>query len=177
MDAAREAAKGAGKIGTTQRGIGPAYEDKVSRTGIRVCDLLDREVFVEKLRRNVEEKNFALTKLFGEEPVDEKPILDEYMGYADVLRPHAADISLLLDEAIRQKKKILFEGAQGGHLDVDYGTYPFVTSSNTVAGRGAPGAGATTPAAARGGPDPATRHGFKATRPRGRRPLRHGAHR
>jgi adenylosuccinate synthase len=141
VDAAREAAKGAGKIGTTQRGIGPAYEDKVCRTGIRVCDLLDREVFVEKLRRNVEEKNFTLTKLFGEEPVDEKPILDEYMGYADVLRPHAADISLLLDEAMRQKKKILFEGAQGGHLDVDYGTYPFVTSSNTVAGNACCGAG------------------------------------
>ena len=141
IDAAREAAKGAGKIGTTQRGIGPAYEDKVSRTGIRVCDLLDREVFAEKLRRNVEEKNFLLTKLFGEPAVDEKPILEEYAGYADVLRPHAADVSLLLDEAIRQKKKILFEGAQGGHLDVDHGTYPFVTSSNTVAGNACCGAG------------------------------------
>jgi adenylosuccinate synthase len=141
VDAAREAAKGAGKIGTTQRGIGPAYEDKVSRVGIRICDLLDREVFVEKLRRNVEEKNFHLTKLFGEQPIDEKPILDEYMGYAEVLRPHVADISVLLDEAIQQKKKILFEGAQGCHLDVDYGTYPFVTSSNTVAGNACCGAG------------------------------------
>lgn len=141
VDAAREAAKGAGKIGTTQRGIGPAYEDKVSRVGIRVCDLLDRDTFAEKLRRNVEEKNFYLTKLFGEQPVDAKPILEEYMGYADVLRPHAADVSLLLDEAIRQKKKILFEGAQGCHLDVDYGTYPFVTSSNTVAGNAYCGAG------------------------------------
>ena len=141
VDAAREAAKGAGKIGTTQRGIGPAYEDKVSRVGIRVCDLLDRDTFAEKLRRNVEEKNFYLTKLFGEQPVDAKPILEEYMGYADVLRPHAADVSLLLDEAIRQKKKILFEGAQGCHLDVDYGTYPFVTSSNTVAGNACCGAG------------------------------------
>ena len=113
----------------------------MSRVGIRICDLLDREVLTEKIRRNVEEKNFYLTKLFGEQPIDEKPILDEYMGYADVLRPHVADISLLLDEAIRQKKKILFEGAQGCHLDVDYGTYPFVTSSNTVAGNACCGAG------------------------------------
>jgi len=141
IDAAREAAKGAGKIGTTQRGIGPAYEDKVARTGIRICDLLNREVFAEKLRRSLEEKNFLLAKLYGEPPVDEKPILDEYAGYAEILRPHVADISLLLDEAIRQKKKILFEGAQGCHLDVDCGTYPFVTSSNTVAGNACCGAG------------------------------------
>jgi adenylosuccinate synthase len=141
VDASREAAKGAGKIGTTQRGIGPAYEDKVSRVGIRICDLLDGEVLTEKIRRNVEEKNFYLTKLYGEQPIDEKPIVEEYLGYAEVLRPHVADISLLLDEAIRQKKKILFEGAQGSHLDVDYGTYPFVTSSNTVAGNACCGAG------------------------------------
>jgi adenylosuccinate synthase len=141
IDAAREAAKGAGKIGTTQRGIGPAYEDKVSRMGIRICDLLDPEVFAEKVKQNVEEKNFTLTKRFGEEPLDEKSILEEYLQYAEVLRPHAADISLQLDEAIRMKKKILFEGAQGCHLDVDYGTYPFVTSSNTVAGNACCGSG------------------------------------
>jgi adenylosuccinate synthase len=141
IDVARESHGVGKKIGTTGRGIGPAYEDKIARVGIRVCDLLDEEVFREKLARNVEEKNFYLTKLFGEEPIDEKVILEEYRGYADRIRPYAADCSLLLHKEIAKGKKVLFEGAQGSHLDIDHGTFPYVTSSNTVAGNAAAGTG------------------------------------
>ncbi len=141
IDIARESHGVGKKIGTTGRGIGPAYEDKISRVGIRVCDLLDDEVFREKLNRNVEEKNFYLTKLFGEEPLDEKAIYEEYRSYADVIRPYAADVSLILQQEIDRGRKILFEGAQGCHLDVDHGTFPYVTSSNTVAGNACCGTG------------------------------------
>jgi len=141
LDSAREAAKGADKLGTTGRGIGPAYEDKIARVGIRLCDLLDDEVFQAKLRRNVEEKNFYLTKLFKEEPLDGEAIYREYSGYARRLKPYAANTSIILGEAIRKNKKILFEGAQGTHLDIDHGTYPFVTSSSTVAGNACSGSG------------------------------------
>lgn len=141
LDSAREAGSGAGKIGTTQRGIGPAYEDKVARLGIRVCDLMDPEVFREKLSRNVKEKNFLLTRYFQEEPVDEKATLQEYSEFADILRPYVANASLMIDRAIQEKKQILFEGAQGCHLDIDHGTYPFVTSSNTLAGNACCGSG------------------------------------
>jgi adenylosuccinate synthase len=141
VDMAREAHKAGKKIGTTGRGIGPAYEDKVARVGIRMGDLLDDEVFREKLAANVAEKNFLLTKLFGEEPVSEQDIHAEYKAYADALRPYVADTSTLLDREIRKGKKILFEGAQGAHLDVDHGTYPFVTSSNTVAANACSGTG------------------------------------
>ncbi len=141
LDSAREAAKGANKLGTTGRGIGPAYEDKISRAGIRLCDLLDDEVFKAKLQRNVEEKNFYLTKLFKEKPLDGEAIYREYSEYARRLRPYAANTSVILGEAIRKNKKILFEGAQGTHLDIDHGTYPFVTSSSTVAGNACCGSG------------------------------------
>ncbi len=141
LDSARESAKGDQKIGTTGRGIGPCYEDKVARVGIRFCDLLDDETFRAKLKRNVDEKNFYLTKLFNEEPLDEKAIYDEYRGYADRLRPFIINASLILEEETRQKKNILFEGAQGTHLDIDHGTYPYVTSSNTVAGNACGGSG------------------------------------
>jgi len=141
IDMAREAHKAGKKIGTTGRGIGPAYEDKVARVGIRMGDLLDDEVFREKLAANVTEKNFLLTKLFGEDPVDEQQIFDEYKSYAVALRLYVADTSTLLDREIRKGKKILFEGAQGAHLDVDHGTYPFVTSSNTVAANACSGTG------------------------------------
>ena len=141
LDSARETAKGDQKIGTTGRGIGPCYEDKVARVGIRFCDLLDEEVFRAKLKRNVEEKNFYLTKLFNEEPVDEKAVYDEYRVYADRLRPYTTNVSLILEEEIRRKKNVLFEGAQGTHLDIDHGTYPYVTSSNTVAGNACGGSG------------------------------------
>jgi adenylosuccinate synthase len=141
IDIARESHGLGKKIGTTGRGIGPAYEDKISRVGIRLCDLLDEEVFREKLHRNVQEKNFYLTKLFGEEPLDEEAIAAEYLAYAERLRPYAADCSLIMQRELEQGRKILFEGAQGTHLDIDHGTFPFVTSSNTVAGNACCGTG------------------------------------
>jgi adenylosuccinate synthase len=141
LDIARESHQAGKKIGTTGRGIGPAYEDKVARVGIRVCDLLDERSFLEKLKSNVEEKNFYLTRRFHEEPLDEKAIYDEYMTYADRIRPYAADTSLIMEKEMRKGKKVLFEGAQGSHLDVDHGTFPFVTSSNTAAGNACSGTG------------------------------------
>jgi adenylosuccinate synthase len=141
LDVARESHGLGKKIGTTGRGIGPAYEDKISRVGIRLCDLLDEEIFRDKLERNIVEKNFYLTKLFGEEPVDEKAVYQEYRSYADRLRPYAADCSLMLQQEIDKGKRILFEGAQGTHLDIDHGTFPYVTSSNTVAANACCGTG------------------------------------
>ncbi len=141
IDTARENKKGAGKIGTTGRGIGPAYEDKVGRCGIRAIDLLDKELLHERLRRNVEEKNFMLTKFFKEEPVDFEAIYKEYSEYGERLRPYIADTSLIIDEELKKGRRILFEGAQGSHLDIDHGTYPFVTSSCTIAGSACCGAG------------------------------------
>ena len=141
IDVARESHNVGKKIGTTGRGIGPAYEDKIARVGIRVCDLLDEALFREKLERNVSEKNFYLTKLFGEEPIDGAAIREEYRVYADRIRPFAADCSLLLQQEIAKGKKVLFEGAQGSHLDIDHGTFPYVTSSNTVSGNAACGSG------------------------------------
>jgi len=141
LDQAREVAKGDGKIGTTGRGIGPAYEDKVARTGIRVIDLYNEEIFWEKLLRALEEKNFLLKGLFGQKPLDEKEIALQYLNFAKKLKPYVADTSLVLDKANRAGKKILFEGAQGSQLDVDYGTYPYVTSSNTTAGNASCGSG------------------------------------
>lgn len=141
VDLAREARKGNAKIGTTGRGIGPAYEDKMSRMGIRLCDLLNDQIFKEKLARNVEEKNFYLTEFCKEEPVDSDAIYTEYKAYADRLREYAADTSSIIDEGLKQGKHVLFEGAQGCHLDIDHGTYPFVTSSNTVAGSACCGSG------------------------------------
>jgi adenylosuccinate synthase len=141
IDVARESHGLGKKIGTTGRGIGPAYEDKIERVGIRLCDLLDEEVFREKLDRNVVEKNFYLTKLFNEEPVDGEAISREYRAYAERLRPYVADCSLIMQREIGKGKKILFEGAQGTHLDIDHGTFPYVTSSNTVAANACCGTG------------------------------------
>lgn len=141
IDVARESHNVGKKIGTTGRGIGPCYEDKIARVGIRICDLLDAEVFGEKLHRNIEEKNFYLTKLFGEEPLDEKAIFEEYLGYGEKISALVADCSLILQREITRGSKILFEGAQGSHLDIDHGTFPYVTSSNTVSGNAACGTG------------------------------------
>lgn len=141
LDIARESKKGGKKLGTTGRGIGPCYEDKIARIGIRLCDLLDDETFREKLKRNVEEKNFFLTEYFKEEPVDEEAIYNEYRGYADRLKQYAADTSIIINDEIEKGKNILFEGAQGCHLDIEHGTFPFVTSSNTVAGNACCGTG------------------------------------
>ena len=141
LDMAREGRRGSGKIGTTGRGIGPAYEDKVARVGFRVGDLFDSDSFREKLIRNLEEKNFLLTKYFGEEPVDAEAVFAEYRGYGERLRPYAADAAVILNRELRRGRKILFEGAQGCHLDIDHGTYPYVTSSNTVAANAFSGTG------------------------------------
>ena len=142
IDVAREARQRGRKIGTTGRGIGPAYEDKAGRIGIRFGDLFDPDLFREKLARNIEEKNFLLTKFYKEKsPIQEAAVVEEYMNYAQRLREYSADVSLILAREMRKGKKILFEGAQGSHLDIDYGTYPYVTSSNTVAGNAACGSG------------------------------------
>jgi adenylosuccinate synthase len=141
IDQARERLRGEGMIGTTGRGIGPAYEDKVARVGIRLVDLLEEETFQEKLRRNIEEKNIYLKAILKEKTLDFKKIHDDYAVYRDKLKSYVTDTSLLLDRAVRNGKQVLFEGAQGTLLDVDHGTYPYVTSSNTVAGGVSSGAG------------------------------------
>jgi len=141
IDQAREAHFSGKKIGTTGRGIGPAYEDKVARTGIRVGHLYDENLFVEMLRHSLEEKNFMLTNFFKEKPLNAKEIADQYLGYAQKIKPFVADTSLILDREIKQGKKVLFEGAQGSHLDIDHGTYPYVTSSNTVSANASCGSG------------------------------------
>ena len=141
IDQAREAAKSKEKIGTTGRGIGPCYEDKVGRTGIRAIDLLEPEVLEEKIRTNLKEKNFYLTKFLDAEPLDFKTIFESYLAMGETLRPYISDVSLEIDKAIKSGKNILFEGAQGTHLDIDHGTYPFVTSSNPLSGSVCAGAG------------------------------------
>ena len=141
IDQARESRSAGKKIGTTGRGIGPAYEDKVARTGIRVGDLYETELFREKLRTSLEEKNFLLNNYFGTEPLNAEAIADEYLAYAEKIKPYVADTSLILDREIKKGNKVLFEGAQGCHLDIDHGTYPYVTSSNTVSGNAACGSG------------------------------------
>ena len=141
IDLAREKFKGNKKIGTTGRGIGPAYEDKATRRGIRFVDLLDRDVLKEKVYDIIAEKNFYLEKFLSAQTLNADDIIDQYGEYAKRFAPHITDISVELNEAIRANKKILFEGAQGTHLDIDHGTYPFVTSSNTVAGNACCGAG------------------------------------
>jgi adenylosuccinate synthase len=138
---AREKKKGRTAIGTTGRGIGPCYEDKAGRGGIRVHDLLDSAVFREKLARNLEEKNFVLRDFFGEKALDQSEIEDEYLAYGERLRPFGGNVSQQLQKADAQGRNVLFEGAQGTHLDIDHGTYPYVTSSNTVAGSACCGAG------------------------------------
>jgi adenylosuccinate synthase len=141
LDAAREKRKGKTKIGTTGRGIGPCYEDKVCRNGIRVHDLLDIKSFPEKLHAVLEEKNFILQRFFDEAPLDAKAITEEYLGYGEKIGPFAGNVSEFLYTADQNDKNILFEGAQGTHLDIDHGTYPYVTSSNTLAGNACCGAG------------------------------------
>ncbi len=141
IDVAREAAKGKDKIGTTGRGIGPCYEDKAGRTGIRAADLLEPDTLEDKLRANLKEKNFYLTKFLNAEPLEFQPIYDRYLAIGQILKPYLTNVSLQIDQAIRQGKQILFEGAQGTHLDIDHGTYPYVTSSNPISGTVCSGAG------------------------------------
>lgn len=142
LDQAREAAKSDGKkIGTTGRGIGPAYEDKVARRGIRFGDLYNPKLFEERLRANVEYVNFLLEKRFNAPTFSADEIRDEYLKMAEQLAPHLGDVSAALNDAIDAGKPVLFEGAQGTQLDVDHGTYPFVTSSSTIAGSACIGTG------------------------------------
>ncbi len=141
LDAAREAAKGERKIGTTGRGIGPAYEDKVARRAIRLQDLLKPVRFAEKLRENLEFHNFVLRSFYHQEEVDFQKTLDELLALAPRLVPLVADVPRALYHANRKGRNLLFEGAQGSLLDIDHGTYPYVTSSNCVAGAAAAGAG------------------------------------
>ncbi|MDR3586930.1 MAG: adenylosuccinate synthase [Desulfosporosinus sp.] len=141
LDGLEEEARGEHKIGTTKRGIGPAYMDKASRIGIRIIDLLDKEEFADKLRRNLVEKNNLFVKVYGTEALEFDGIYEAYLGYADRIRSMVADSSLAIDVCIRAGKKVLFEGAQGTLLDIDHGTYPYVTSSHPIAGGACIGAG------------------------------------
>jgi len=141
LDELDEKKRGDGKIGTTLRGIGPAYMDKVNRVGMRVADLLDELELREKLSAILEVKNMLLAKVYGEEPFSVDRIVEEFRQYAEILRPHVTDSSVLLDALILQNKKILFEGAQGTMLDLDHGTYPYVTSSSPTAGGACSGTG------------------------------------
>ncbi len=141
IDKAREIKKGDAKIGTTGRGIGPCYEDKATRRGIRFADLLDEALFVEKVTSIMEEKNFYLKNYFETETLDPDAVIKEFMGFRDRLLPYIADVSVVLNRGMDQGKQVLFEGAQGTHLDIEHGTYPFVTSSSTVAANAACGSG------------------------------------
>lgn len=141
LDELQEEDLGENKLGTTKNGIGPCYMDKSSRLGIRIVDLMNKETFAKKLKFNVELKNKLLKKLYNHEGVNYDELLKEYLGYADRLRPFVADTTTILNKAIKEKKNILFEGAQATMLDLDHGTYPFVTSSYPAAGGACTGSG------------------------------------
>jgi len=141
LDELIEESLGENKIGTTKKGIGPCYADKIQRKGIRIQDLLDETNFEIKVRKNIEDVNLTLTKIYDHPPLIVDDILDEFSTYKDIVTNHVADASLLIANAIKNKKTILFEGAQGTLLDIDHGTYPFVTSSNTSSGNAAIGSG------------------------------------
>ena len=141
LDELIEESLGDKKIGTTKKGIGPCYADKIQRYGIRVQDLLDDSVFAEKLNSNLDEKNNLLTKIYNHEPLSADEIIKEFSEYKEMVQQHISDTSLLVSNAIKENKSILFEGAQGTLLDIDHGTYPFVTSSNTSAANAATGSG------------------------------------
>ncbi|MEM9772118.1 MAG: adenylosuccinate synthase [Cyanobacteria bacterium P01_D01_bin.73] len=141
MDQAAEEMRGAKKIGTTRRGIGPTYADKSERNGIRMMDLVDAEGLPDRLRWTIKTKNTILEKLYDLPPLEPEAVIDQYLAFGDRLRPHVIDASLAIAKAVRSKRNILFEGAQGTLLDLDHGTYPYVTSSNPVAGGACIGAG------------------------------------
>ncbi len=141
LDEVEETSRGDFKIGTTKRGIGPCYMDKNARSGIRVCDLLEPEEFKEKLARNLEAKNHLLKAVYNTDGFDFAEVLKEYQEYAEQLRPYVADTSAILHESIKAGQKVLFEGAQATLLDLDHGTFPYVTSSHPIAGGACIGAG------------------------------------
>jgi adenylosuccinate synthase len=141
IDKVSERFLGKSKIGTTGRGIGPAYADKINRIGIRVQDLFDQSILKQKIEAALHDKNQILVKVFNRKGNTVEEVIDEYLGYAEILKPYVTDTSLLLDQALQQGKVVLLEGSQGTLLDVDHGTYPFVTSSNPTAGGASTGSG------------------------------------
>jgi adenylosuccinate synthase len=141
LDKVSERFLGKSKIGTTGRGIGPAYADKINRMGIRVQDLFDKSILEQKIEASLYNKNQVLLKVFNRKEITVKEVLDEYLGYAQILQPFVTDTVLLLDNALKDNKNVLLEGSQGTLLDVDHGTYPFVTSSNPTAGGASTGSG------------------------------------
>ncbi|CAL1329529.1 adenylosuccinate synthase [Candidatus Providencia siddallii] len=141
LDNAREKSLGINAIGTTKRGIGPAYEDKVARRGLRIIDLLDKKFFAEKLKNNVEYYNFQLVNFYKNSPVDYNIIYNDIMEVSNILIKMITDVPFLLYNAYKKNKFVIFEGAQGTFLDIDHGTYPYVTSSNTIAGTVSAGSG------------------------------------
>jgi len=141
IDKVSERFLGKSKIGTTGRGIGPAYADKINRIGIRVQDLFDQSILKQKIEAALHDKNQILVKVFNRKGITVEEVISEYLGYAEILKPYVTDTSLLLDQALKQGKVVLLEGSQGTLLDVDHGTYPFVTSSNPTAGGASTGSG------------------------------------
>ncbi len=141
LDELQEQSRGEASLGTTKRGIGPAYADKTERCGIRICDFIDERLFAEKVRKNLEIKNLIIEKVYGGRALDAEEIIASYSGYSKILKKHVADTNAMLFDAIDSGKNILFEGAQATFLDLDFGTFPFVTSSNPVAGGVCTGAG------------------------------------
>ena len=141
QDVYQEEAKGANKVGTTKNGIGPTYMDKASRIGIRMCDLLEKDTFEEKLRFNLNEKNALFVNVYGKEALKFEDIFEKYWKFGQELKKYVTDTSVIVNDAIDNDDKVLFEGAQGVMLDIDQGTYPFVTSSSTVTGGIATGIG------------------------------------
>lgn len=141
LDELQEKFRGDNSIGTTKRGIGPCYSDKTERSGIRMCDLIDEEVFIKKAKENIEIKNLIIERVYEGERLNEEEVISEYLEYGRILKKHVCDTNSLLFDAIDEKKEILFEGAQATFLDLDFGTYPYVTSSNPIAGGVCTGAG------------------------------------
>ncbi len=141
VDNAREIKKGDQKLGTTGRGIGPCYEDKATRRGIRFAEMIDPDLFGDRVRTILDEKNFYLENYHSAQTLDPDAIIEEYGKFTERLASYVTDVSIIIDQAIRNGKQVLFEGAQGTHLDIDHGTYPFVTSSSTVSGNACSGTG------------------------------------
>lgn len=141
LDGLSEEARGKGDIGTTKKGIGPAYMDKAERSGIRMCDLMNKDLFIEKVKANIKLKNKIIEKVYGGKGLNADEIIEEYLGYAERLRKYVTDTTVLLYNAIKAGKNVLFEGAQGTLLDLDLGTYPYVTSSHPITGGVCIGAG------------------------------------
>ncbi len=141
IDSLQEILRGKDGLGTTKRGIGPAYADKAERSGIRMGDLLDPDIFKEKVYTNIKIKNAIIEKVYGGKPLDAEKIIEDYLGYAQKLKPFIRDVNAIIHKALEEGKSVLFEGAQATFLDLDFGTYPYVTSSNPIAGGVCTGAG------------------------------------